>query len=171
MLWCAPLTPGLPDDDLASKCPKPAGKVQAACTEVTQGDLPQGVLDLLAKMKCDVASNYNYGSAVDLNGDQVPEYQVCCHYPPHGPCESVLIGKVGSAWKELTAKEGLAGFTGACTLFVPLESQHAGYHDICLPYQCSTATPGIGNACTPTIWNFSNGRYRSVPYTPAKPVK
>jgi len=52
-------------------------------------------------MTCDATSNYDYGSAIDLNGDGVPEYPVCCHYPPHGPCESVLIGKVGSAWKEL----------------------------------------------------------------------
>jgi hypothetical protein len=158
-------------DDLSAKCPKPAVQVQATCTEISHRDLPKGVSDLLAKMKCDAGSNYDYGSAVDLNGDGVPEYQVCCSYPPHGPCGSVLIGKVGSSWKELNAKEGLAGFTGACTLFIPLESQHSGFHDVCLPYQCSSATPGIGSTCAPTIWQFSNGRYRSVAYTPAKPAK
>ena len=73
--------------------------------------------------------------------------------------------------KDLTAKEGLAGFIGACNLFFPLEGRHGGFHYVCIPYQCSTATPCVGKLCVPTIWNFSNGRYRSVPFTSVKVVK
>jgi hypothetical protein len=54
-----------------------AGRL-AYIPQTSYGDLPQGALDLLAKMKCHVGSNYDYGSAVDLNGDGEPEYQVCC---------------------------------------------------------------------------------------------
>jgi hypothetical protein len=94
-----------------------------------------------------------------------------CWSAVSGPCGAVLIGKIGSEWKELNAKERLAGLIGACTLFVPLESQHGSFHDVCLPYDCSIATPGNGRTCLPTIWHFSGGRYRSVAYTPVKPMK
>jgi hypothetical protein len=48
-------------------------------------------LDLLEKLGCDVGPNYDYGTAVDLKGDGNPEYQMCCHEFPHGPCYAVLI--------------------------------------------------------------------------------
>ena len=173
LLVCCPwhATPGAAADDAAAKCPKVSEKVQASCREIAYKDLPDGAIALLSRMKCDVGSNYDYGSAVDLNGDGMPEYQVCCHDAPHGPCGSVLIGKIGTEWRELTAKDGLLGFDGACNLFFVLESQHSGFHDVCLPTQCSYATPIDGRTCAPTIWQFSNGRYRSVAVTPAKPSK
>ena len=114
-------------------------------------------------------SSYDYGSAVDLNGDGEPEYQVCSKDSPHGPCSSVVIGKIGSVWKDLTAKEGVAGYAYACGLFVVLDSRHGRYDDVCLPNQCSTVSSPTGKPCVPTIWHFINGRYRSVEYTPAAP--
>ena len=167
LLFLRPLAGALVADDLASKCPGPSKEAQASCKEITYSDLPKEATTLLTKMKCDVGpgSNYDYGSAVDLNGDGSPEYQFCCHEAPHGPCGSVLISKVGTEWKDLTAKEGMLGFEGACNLFVVLESQRAGFHDICLPDQCSPTTP---KTCVPTIWQYDSGRYRA---TGAAPVK
>jgi len=151
-------------------CPKLAEGILLSCTETSYGDLPKEAFDLLTKMKCDViGSNYDYGSAVNLNGDGIPTYQICCHDAPHGPCDSVLIGRIGNEWKNLTAKEGLLGYLRACGDFFPLESQHDGFHDVCLPNQCSSGTGVKGKACAPTIWQFSNGRYRSVAFTVAKP--
>jgi hypothetical protein len=63
----------------------------------------------------------------------------------------------------------LLGFDSARGGFFVLESQHNGLQDVCLPIQCSTVTPGKGNACSATIWQFSNGRYRSVANTTANP--
>jgi hypothetical protein len=120
-------------------------------------------------MKCeDVGSNYDDGSAVDLSGQGTPVYQVCCSQPSHGPCGAVVIGKIGEEWKDLTAKDGLLGFSGACNGFIVLDSEHNGFHDVCLPDQCSTVTPVKGIECVPTIWQFSNGCYRSVVNTTAK---
>jgi TPR repeat protein len=150
-------------------CPRMSEEILASCKEASYKDLPQGALDVLAKLKCEVGSNYDYGSAVDLAGTGTPAYQICCHDSPHGPCGAVVIGKVGSAWKDLTAKEGLLGFESACGLFFVLQSKHEGFHDVCLPNQCSSAAPANGKACAPTIWQFSGGRYRSVASTP--PIK
>ncbi len=157
-------------DDLASKCPAPAKAVQASCREITYKDLPEGAIALLRKMKCDLPaeSSYDYGSAVDLNGDGSPEYQVCCHEAPHGPCAAVVIGKVATQWKDLTAKEGLLGFEGACNHFVVLLSQRAGFHDVCLPAECSPGTGTASKPCVPTVWQYDNGRYRSIKSTPTK---
>src|SRR5579863_3183432 len=122
-------------DDPTLTCPKPSKEVQASCRAITYRDLPGGARALLRKLKCGVipGSPYDSGSAVDLNSDGSAEYQFCCHAAPHGPCDAVLIGKVGTEWKDLTAKDGSLGFEGACNLFVPLETQHGGYHDVCLP--------------------------------------
>ncbi len=152
-------------------CPKPSEAILASCSEIRYRDLPQGARDLLTKMKCEVhaGSNYNYGSAVDLSGTGTQAYQYCCSESPHGPCGAVVIGKMGGEWKELSAKGGLLGFYGACNGFIVLDSQHNGFHDVCLPVQCSSVTPVTGNACVPTIWQFGNGRYRSVANTTAKP--
>ena len=115
-------------------------------------------------MNCEVngASNYDYGSAVDLGGNGTMAYQYCCHESPHGPCGAVVIGKVGGLWKEISAKGGLSGFAGACAQFLVMESEHEGFHDICLPNECSKAAPAKGGVCVSTIWQFGNGRYRSV---------
>jgi hypothetical protein len=150
-------------------CPKPNVQALASCRDVSRTDLPKGALDLLAKMKCDVrqGTKYDYGSAVDLNGDGKPEFLVCCHEAPHGPCGAVVVGKVGSSWENLTAKDGVAGFDAACGMFIALDGRHSGFNDVCLPNQCSTVSSPTGKPCVPTIWNFEDGRYRSVPYTPA----
>jgi len=158
-------------DDLASRCSRPSKVVQSSCKAIAYKDLPQGARDLLRKMKCDVRSGspYDYGSAVDLNGDGSPEYQFCCHEAPHGPCGSVVVGRIGSEWKDLTAREGLLGFEGACNLFVVLESQQRGFHDVCLPVQCSPATKANPAACAPTIWRYDGTRYLATDATAAKP--
>jgi len=157
-------------DDTAPTCPAPSKAVQASCKEIAYKDLPEGVRALLQMMKCEVGSgsSYDFGSAVDLNGDGLPEYLFCCHEAPHGPCGAMLIGKVGTQWKDLTAKEGLLGFDGACNLFVVLESRHNGFHDVCLPSECAPNTDSKSNACVPAIWHYENGRYRSVSAPPAK---
>jgi hypothetical protein len=152
-------------------CPKPNIRALSSCTEISYKDLPQGALDLLAQLKCDVSSNYDYGSAVDLNGDGEPEYQVCCKEASHGPCSAVVIGKIGSAWKELTAQGGVFGFAYACGLFVVLDAHHNGFSDVCLPNECSMVSSPKGKACPPTIWQFVNGRYRSVEYSPVSPPR
>jgi len=75
-----------------------------------------------------------------LNTDGSPETRFCCHEAPHGPCIAVLIGKVGTEWKDLTAKEGLLGFECACTGFVALDGQHGGFHDVCVPKRVFAAS-------------------------------
>jgi TPR repeat protein len=147
-------------------CPKPSDEILAACTQMNIAELPQGVVNLMGKMKCD--SNEAL-SAVDLTGEGTPVYEVCCSQPAHGPCGAVLIGKIGEEWKELSPKGGLLGFTGPCGSFVVLDSQHNGFHDVCLPDECST--PIKNNVCEgPAVWQFTHGRYRSVPNTPTKPA-
>jgi len=155
--------------DQTAACPKSSKDVQASCRAITYKDLPTGARLLLRRMKCDVraGSPYDSGSAVDLNNDGMPEYEFCCHEAPHGPCDAVLIGKVGTKWKDLTAKDGLLGFEGACNLLVVLETQHGGYHDLCLPIQCSQ--PVRGGNCEPTIWHYDGTRYRSSDASAGKP--
>jgi hypothetical protein len=146
----------------ASRCPAASKEIQATCREITYKDLPEGARDLLRELKCNTRPEgpYDSGSAVDLNGDGVPEYEFCCHEAPHGPCGAVLIGKVGTEWKDLTAGNGMLGFEGACNGLVVLETQHNGFHDICLPAECSpVSTPGT---CDPTQWRFDGTRYRAA---------
>lgn len=49
------------------------------------------------------------------------------------------MGEVGSVWKDLTPKDRILGYSGACTLMVVLASKTQGFHDICLPNQCAAA--------------------------------
>lgn len=151
-------------DDEAFKCPPASKAIQATCREVTYKDLPPGAVALLKKLKCEVSShsNYDYGSAVDLNGDGSKEYQFCCHESAHGPCSAVLIGKIGNEWRDLTAREGMLGYDGACTLFVVLQAQHNGFQDICLPNECSPGTGSGSKPCVPSIWRYDNGRYHWI---------
>src|SRR5262249_20139781 len=143
----------------------------SSCSEISYEGLPKGALDLLKKIGCAVGSNYSYGSAVDLNGDGEPEYQVCCHGAPHGPCGAVVIGKIGSAWKELSPDRGVLGFVDLLGFFFFPESRHNGFSDICLPNECSMASFPTGKPCVPTVWNFVGGRYRSVRYVPEERAK
>lgn len=151
--------------ELESRCPAPSKEIQATCREITYEDLPDGARALLHQLKCDTGpeSPYDYGTAVDLNGDGVPEYQFCCHEAPHGPCGAVLIGRVGTEWKDLTDRTGMLGFEGPCHLLVVLEAQHNGLHDICLPAECSPLSkPG---KCNPTVWRYDGNRYHPAETT------
>jgi len=167
----ATLTVELPNEpttqELAARCPAPSKEIQASCREIKYEDLPNGAKALLRRLKCDTGpgSPYDYGTAVDLKGDGVPEYQFCCHEAPHGPCGAVLIGRVGTKWKDLTASEGMLGFEGPCNLFVVLETQHSGFHDICLPVECSP--PLKTGTCNPTIWRYDGTRYHAAETTMA----
>lgn len=147
-------------DELASRCPAASKEVQATCREITYKDLPAGAKALLRRLKCDTGpgSNYDYGSAVDLNGDGIPEYQYCCHEAPHGPCDAVLVGRIKGEWKNLTDKDGMSGFDGPCVQFVVLATQHNGFHDICLPYECAASSKA--GKCDPKIWRFNGTRYQ-----------
>ena len=161
----ATLTVGPPvslADELPSRCPTPSKAVQATCREITYEDLPDGARSLLRKLKCDAGpgTSYDSGIAVDLNDDGSPEYQVCCYMPGHGDCGAVLIGKVGTEWRDLTAKQG-AMPGGWCGSLVPLETQHRGFHDICFPNVCSP--PFKTGTCNQTVW-----RYDGTGYQPAE---
>jgi hypothetical protein len=138
-------------------CPNPAENILKGCKEISYADLPQAAADLLSEMKCKTSHNYDFGSALDLNGDGTPEYQICSADAPHGPCTAVVIGKIGSKWKSLSAGPSL-GYAKACSEFVVLESQHEGFHDICLPSLCSPTSKN----CIPTIWQFKNDHYRII---------
>ena len=148
------------DDNLALRCPAASKGVQPACREITYKDLPAGARALLRQLKCETGpgSNYDYGSAVDLNGDGIPEYQFCCHEAPHGPCDAVLIGRIKGEWKNLTGKDGMSGFEGPCNLFVVLTTQHNGFHDICLPYECVPSSKA--GKCDPKILHFNGTQYQ-----------
>jgi hypothetical protein len=150
------------DDELASRCPAPSNEVLATCRAITYKDLPVGAKALLRHLKCDTgpSSSYNYGTAVDLNGDGIPEYQFCCNEAPHGPCGAILMGRIGGKWTDLTDKGGMLGFEGPCNQFVALATQHRGFHDICLPIECAPSSEG--GACNPAIWQFDGTRYRAI---------
>jgi len=158
------------DDESASRCPAPSGDVHATCRAITYKDLPVSARALLRQLKCDTGpnSNYNYGTAVDLNGDGVSEYQFCCHEASHGPCGAVLIGKIEGEWKDLTAKTGMIGFEGPCNQFVVLATEHGGLHDICLPVECAPSSKT--GTCNPTVWHYDGTRYQvadtPMPATP-----
>jgi hypothetical protein len=157
--------------ELASRCPAPSKEIQATCRGITYEDLPDGARALLHQLGCDTgpSSNYNYGTAVDLNGDGIPEYQFCCKEAPHGPCGAVLIGRIGGKWKDVTPENGMSGFEGPCNQFVVLATQHGGFRDICLPVECAPSSKA--GTCNPTIWHFDGTRYQVVDTaaTPASP--
>lgn len=140
-------------------CPTPSEAILSACTEINYESLPRGVLNLLGRMRCD--SNEAL-SAVDLSGKGSEVYEVCCSQAAHGPCGAVLIGKIGKEWKELSPQQGLQGFNGACNGLIVLKSQHNGLHDICLPNTCAESSVRNNQCVAPDIWQFNNGRYRSV---------
>lgn len=159
------------DDDLASRCPAASKEVQGTCREISYKDLPAGARTLLRRLKCNAGpgSNYDYGSAVDLNGDGIPEYQFCCHEAPHGPCDAVLIGRIQEEWKNLTGKEGMSGFDGPCVQFVVLTTEHNGFHDICLPYECAPSSKA--GKCDPKTWHFNGTQYQVADSAAPSPSK
>ena len=148
-------------------CPQPAKSILASCKEVHYDDLPDELKSVLKTMKCESLppSNYDYGVAVDLNGDGVPEYQFCCGESPHGPCPARLFGRIGSTWRDITAGSGVDGYGSTCGGMIVLQSSHNHFNDICLPSQCSALSRGT---CVPALWQFRNGHYTEVQYTPAR---
>lgn len=136
-------------------CARPSEVALSGCKEIKYADLPAGARALLKNLKCTVGpgENYDYGSAVDLDDGGVPEYEFCCEPASHGPCSAVLIGKVGSNWKDLTPPNGLSGYGGACTLMVILASKTRGFRDICLPNTCAQSD---SKTCTPTVLTFQS---------------
>ena len=150
------------------RCPKLDAQLVSSCTATI--DLPQPALDLLTKMKCDVEGGavYDYVSAIPLTADASVAYQVCCRDFHRDPCDAVLIGKVGSQWKNLTTKGGLQGLGEACRDLLPLQSQHNGIHDLCVPNQCDLATYQRTKRCATEVWQFRNGRYQSASSTVAE---
>jgi Sel1 repeat len=140
-------------------CPKPDLKIFSSCAEWTSVTLPPEARQLVRKDNwCNV--NDEFGMAINLSEDGSPVYTVSCHEFPHGEDAEILIGKIAGVWKELGS-----GYRGAgdCHEFVPLARVHNGFHDVCLWNQCAPKT-GVGfeKSCTPDIWKFSNGRYRSA---------
>jgi hypothetical protein len=150
-------------------CPKPSEEINASCRVISYVDLPDEVSDLLNKAGCDVGLGdvYDYGSAVDLSGNGVEAYQFCCHSHSHGPCGALLVGKVGTEWKALTE---MAGYGGACTDFLILESQHRGFHDICVG-TCASTKAATPNACSALIIQFNGEKFSEAASTSAKPAK
>ncbi len=146
-------------------CPKLDERLLSACDATAYfDDFPQGARNLLVKMGCDTEGAVGNSPSGFQLADGTPAYQVCCRDFHRDPCEAVLIGKIGSQWKDLTAKGDLRGFGKSCRVLLPLESQHYGVHDLCVPSQCGPAKPGEKQSCL--VWRFKNGRYHGVVYTP-----
>jgi hypothetical protein len=141
-------------------CPQPADDGAGMCKEITTSDLPGGVSRLLKAMRCD--SEDDAGSIYTLGGSNTADYKVCCHDPAHFECPAVLIGKVGSDWKDITSEGGVSG--DFCSSIMVLASRHNGFNDICLPDHGSAVTPAVaGKSLPPAVLHFSNGRYHEVP--------
>jgi hypothetical protein len=142
-------------------CPADADEtILAQCSDATFKDLPVDAMKLLNRMKCD--SDEGWGSRVVLRGEGgAPQFEICCHDAPHGPCSAVIIGEVSGRWQNLTEKEGVAGYDGACLGLIVLRHQHGGFHDICLPNTCSPLQEAKNHQCVPAVLQFKDGQYQS----------
>jgi hypothetical protein len=139
-------------------CPKASSSTMQQCQSITIDDLPKPAQVLLQKLKCE--PDPNDVTAIPLrDGSDLPYYEVCCHYGPHGPCDAVMIGEVKGQWKDLTDHFGLVGFNETCAGLIVLRDAHAGLHDLCLPTQCSKT---VNNQCEPTNLEFNGIRYEPV---------
>ncbi len=143
-------------------CPKISEAILGNYKATVASELPREAYDLAVELKCSDACP-DFGYVVDLKSGGPPAYVVGCHLYQHGPCSTVLIGKVGAGWKDLQGSEGI-GFD-----LLPLEGQHGGYHDICLPNVCSPAGVAAGRPCTPEVLEFHDGRYREARQPAPKP--
>jgi hypothetical protein len=122
--------------------------------------LPPDALRLIKHLRCDDYDSET--TSVTLGRRGAADYKICCHEPDHGPCEAIVIGQIGGRWRNLTANDSILGFDG-CTGFIPLESQHDGFHDICLSEQGSNVTPIVrGAPQIPALLQFKAGQYREV---------
>ena len=144
-----------------ANCPRPSKSTMEACESTTRDQLPRPALALLDRLRCDSESDVIPITEIHLKDESdLPYYQVCCHYGPHGPCGAVLIGEMAGKWTDLTDQFGLLGFDATCGGLMILESTHARLHDLCLPTQCSKLE---NHRCRPTILQFNGIRYDSVP--------
>lgn len=140
-----------------ANCPKPSISMKQ-CQSSTTNALPTPALALLQELQCE--PDPNDVTAIPLrDASDLPYYEVCCHYGPHGPCDAVLIGEVKGQWKNLTDHFGLFGFNETCGGLMVLEGTHAGFHDLCLPAQCSKLE---NRRCQPTTLEFDGNRYEST---------
>jgi len=131
-------------------------RVHQTCANVKYKDLPSEVKYLMKKLNCDVktGSVYDYGHALDLNGDGNKEYAFCCEESPHGPCGMKIFGKVSGKWKEIF--EYMYGFGGddtPCFGFVVLNDKNEGYYDICVDDEVRG------------VLKFKGGRYKDFKIT------
>ncbi len=146
--------------DAKSVCLTPDASILSACKQVLLTDLPAQAQALI-KQKCDSAEMgmvKPWINSLDLNEDGVPEYHLCCHFWPHGPCSSTLIAKVGSQWGELLEYWSRTGYDDKpCSAITASTEKTAGYHDLCF-------TPG-----EPQLWQFKDGKYHPQEKRPSGP--
>lgn len=134
---------------VAAECAAPDANAQATCKSVQAKALPAGLRKYLAKSGCDVkaGSNYDEGYAVDLNADGNPEYAYCCSEARHGPCGMKIFAGASGKWTAVSDDLYFPADTALpCDGFVPLQTRHGGYNDVCV---------GAGD----TILKFVGGRY------------
>lgn len=140
-----------------ANCPKPStAAMEDYLSDTSHGDqLPDSAKGLLRKLKCeDAMSVYDITKIPLRDGSGSPNYEVCCSYLPHGPCNAVIIGEVGGKWRNLTDQFGLNGS------IMITEGKHAGLHDLCLPHQSFVEISN--DNCPPTILEFNGIRYHPV---------
>lgn len=125
-------------------------------------DVPREAQSPLLREKCD-RDSADAGMAVKLQDGKPSDYQVCCSWPPHGLCTATVVANVGGTWKDVAPiGGGIADGFDRCLFFLPLKSQHNGFHDVCLPNECLPTGPD-GKSCVTEVWQFGEGRYHAVP--------
>ncbi len=90
-----------------------------------------------------------------------PQFEMCCHDFPQGPCDAVIIGKIGGQWEDLTQTVSILCFDGACVGLLVMNSQHCGFHDSCLPNTCSPIQDRNDHTCVPAMLQFNDGQYQT----------
>jgi hypothetical protein len=136
-------------DSRAANCGE---ALQAKCKDIHFSGLPPAVKALMKKQKCNVksGSNYDYGSAVDLNDDGLDEYIFCCSEAPHGPCGAKIYAKSGGTWRPIEGVKTLLGIDSSCAGISILKEKTNGFHDLCLPNQ------------VPALRKYDNGEYEPI---------
>jgi hypothetical protein len=129
---------------LSTDCGEKNETIYKNCRQIKYDQLPDGIIELIKRNKCDVnnESNYNYGYSFELNNDNQKEYLFCCMESPHGPCAANLYSRINNTWEIILTT---AGYESDCDkVLIILKSQHDGFYDLC-----------INNK----LFKFSEGRY------------
>jgi hypothetical protein len=144
-------------------CPTPDKAILGQCRAGHYSDLPPQAVAILTQLKCDITDDANAEvHSVNLDSTGAKDYTVCCHEPSHGPCGAVILGKIAGKWRNLARAVSLFGSFG-CESLMPLETQHNGYHDVCLPSYLSPMTPFVrGGPNYTEVWQFRHGSYREA---------